>query len=885
MRALMSADNETKAPETDSAEDAEKAPLEPPAAGTTEKATPLPSVNPAYADEGGVVAAFIAATVAEIAEMDAELDHIRNHGKVSPKMLEVAGRELTLAIGVTRVAILNADKQLEVDATSPSSLPTVEARKVLLAKLNAQVALVARWGLMHDDAADGAVLDAALIKDASTNSSSFAESVPFYADEGVDQRLVYGYLALRESKSEKAAAALAAGAGSAEDAATAQMNELLPSFNANRGKESASLLAAISTDADAYDSVLAKHAGAASPGVMDRLRDVAACEPQMAFWEYRVNHPWDPPLDALEYVLVRRRRAADESILLCQIVCDILVSLEMCPATVVPGGVKPVKRFLFKSVFKYILKGCFSRCYDAVRLTISVLQLDDAAVVAEAIKANPKLLMLREKLRLDPDSNTAASGGYRDMQFLVAGERSASVIGGPRHYVGEITVNLADNIKIKQGDDAGNGLAGQAAFTQASETGSFLPATDSFTGAASEALAAKIQSGTLHDVTIVHESTGVSVPVQALINAEEEGAPPLPEDAAVAAALSSALASEGCNVQTLNLSKHPRLQTLVVPKLTGIGTLTRLTLSNFHGKTFPDTLGDMVQLEHLDISGCSELLTIPSTVGQLKKLTVLNLEACWHLKTLPAEVGDLVSLKILDMNGCGKLKMLPDSIGNLAELIELKLERVSKLLALPSTVGKCSKLELLTISGKMTELPAEIGELNRLKTFELTYCNDLSAIPPTIKGCANLTSLLLHGGFASIPAEIGDLKLLKWLTICCFAEQLPAEIGQLKQLTLLNIANSYELKALPESVSSLTSLKKLDVRGCTQLDFQALPPLGAGVEVVQDAKKKKLRGSKRGSSKRGSKRGSSKRGSKKSTVSGNEEGSAKKEEGAAKTST
>lgn len=820
----------------------------------------LPVISPQYTDEGGVVAASIASTVAEIAEMDAELAYVRDHGNVSPTVLGIAKRELVLAIGITRISILNADKQLEVDAASLSSMPTLEGRKILLAKLQAQVALAEQWNLTFDD--DAAVFEAALINDASTNSSSFADTISFCADEGVDQRLVFGYLALRESGSKVASAALvttptdSVAPAAKEDAGVAavrQMNELLPSFNASRVKESESWLAAISNDTEAYDDALSKHAGTASPGVMDRLRDVAAYEPQMTFWEYRINHPLDPRLDSLEYVLVRRRRAADDSILLCQIICDVLASISTCPATLIPGGVKSVKRFIFKSVFKYVLKGCFSRIYDAARCTISVPSLDDAAVVAEAIKADPKLLMLREKLRLDPDSNVAAVGGYRDMQFLVAGERSHDTTGGPRHYVGEITINLADNLAIQQGADDSDRVTGHAAFFKASESAAFLPATDSFTGAASKVVASKIEAGTLHDVAIVNESTGISVPIQARLNSEDDDAPPLPEDAAVASALSSALASGGCKVQKLNLSKDSNLMGLVVPKLQAIQTLTHLTLSNYHGKTFPDSMGDMPELEHLDVSGCSELLTIPTTIGKLKKLVVLNMEACWHLETLPAEIGDLICLEILDLNGCGKLKMIPDSVGNLTQLVELKLERASKLLALPSTIGTCSNLKLLTISGKLTDLPKEIGELKMLSTFELTYCNDLVAVPATIEGCANLISLTLHGGFADIPASVGKLKLLESLTICGMQEELPSAIGHLPKLSMLNLANCYELIELPSEITQLSNLSVLNIRGCTQLDFQKLPVFGQNVEILRDEKKKSVRSStkkKKGSTKK-----------------------------------
>jgi hypothetical protein len=480
---------------------------------------------------------------------------------------------------------LNTDKQLADDAKLAASQPSfvssaialVEVRKELWSKLETQLKLPGYWGLEIDGAA---ALEAGLIMDASTGESSFHDAIPLVAEsEGVDMRLLFGFLAYREGGCKAALAAMKGGKPpptKGEDAgavAARLLISLLASFNTARTNETESMLAAVAADAAAYNEVSTEHVIAAPAAVMNCLQDVAANEPQLEYWEYQVNNLYDPPIQSLLCPVVKRRRAADDSKLLYLMVCNMLAE-EKCKASVICGGVKPVDRFIFKGVSPYILKGCFSRVYDVVRITISVDTMADAAAVAEAIRKEPTLLLLREKLRLDPAVNVSAAGGYRDVQFLIAGERDMK--GGPKYFVGEIQINLAANMKIKTGLVTEGG--GYALYMQAVGAGAYSVATDAYVGPVTPIVAAMIKTGLLLDVAIVSESTGVSVPLGARITAAQEGALPFNHIAADCAAMVDAMKSPDCAVQRLTLAKNAELMKFLVPKLPPVMSLTHLTL-------------------------------------------------------------------------------------------------------------------------------------------------------------------------------------------------------------------------------------------------------------------------------------------------------------------
>ena len=238
-----------------------------------------------------------------------------------------------------------------------------------------------------------------------------------------------------------------------------------------------------------------------------------------------------------------------------------------------------------------------------------------------------------------------------------------------------------------------------------------------------------------------------------------------------------------------------------MPKTLGqLVALERLDLSGklvapscFYGCSqlaeLPGSIGQLVALRELDLSGCSQLAELPGSIGQLVALKKLDLRGCSQLAELPGSIGQLVALEQLDLSGCSQLAELPGSIGQLVALKKLDLRGCSQLAELPGSIGQLVALEQLDLHGcsQLAELPGSIGQLVALIRLELVGCLQLASLPAEIGQCLALTSLNLGClQRTSLPAEIAHCVALKYLKLSC--SQLPAEIGQCLALTHLALS-------------------------------------------------------------------------------------------------
>ncbi|XVF70307.1 hypothetical protein PTKIN_Ptkin11bG0151100 [Pterospermum kingtungense] len=89
---------------------------------------------------------------------------------------------------------------------------------------------------------------------------------------------------------------------------------------------------------------------------------------------------------------------------------------------------------------------------------------------------------------------------------------------------------------------------------------------------------------------------------------------------------------------------------LTIPRLSGLSSLTRLTLShcNLWEGTLPSDICCLSSLETLDLSG-NNFMSLPATITRLSKLRFLQLSDCKRLKALP---GLLTDIEVLILDGC-----------------------------------------------------------------------------------------------------------------------------------------------------------------------------------------------------------------------------------------
>ncbi|XP_056165164.1 disease resistance protein RPV1-like [Syzygium oleosum] len=180
---------------------------------------------------------------------------------------------------------------------------------------------------------------------------------------------------------------------------------------------------------------------------------------------------------------------------------------------------------------------------------------------------------------------------------------------------------------------------------------------------------------------------------------------------------------------SLNLGGCWSLQEL--PK--EIGSLQALTeiVMPITLRELPETFGNLQSLLTLDVS-YKDIIKLPYSIGGLVKLTRLNLSGCTYIKELPDSVGKLQSLVELDLSRT-RICHLPDSIGNLKQLKVLRMGSIGGITKLPSAIGLVEKLEELNAHGccnLIGEIPEEIGRLSHLRILDLSNTS-ISGLPTT----------------------------------------------------------------------------------------------------------------------------------------------------------
>ncbi|KAL0724052.1 hypothetical protein Bca4012_038651 [Brassica carinata] len=133
-----------------------------------------------------------------------------------------------------------------------------------------------------------------------------------------------------------------------------------------------------------------------------------------------------------------------------------------------------------------------------------------------------------------------------------------------------------------------------------------------------------------------------------------------------------------------------------------------------------DKLKALKELELTKVPKRSSALTLLSEISGLKSLT--RLSVChFSIRYLPAEIGCLTSLEYLDLS-FNKIKSLPDEISYLSSLMFLKVAH-NRLIELPSVLALLQNLESLDVSNnRLTTLdPLDLSLMPRLQILNLQF--------------------------------------------------------------------------------------------------------------------------------------------------------------------
>ncbi|KAL2920497.1 Disease resistance protein RGA2, partial [Bienertia sinuspersici] len=100
--------------------------------------------------------------------------------------------------------------------------------------------------------------------------------------------------------------------------------------------------------------------------------------------------------------------------------------------------------------------------------------------------------------------------------------------------------------------------------------------------------------------------------------------------------------------------------------------LRALDLSGNDIKSLSSSIGELLHLRYLDLSGNRFLEVIPNSFTKLCNLQTLKLKFCNELKEFPKDLSRLVKLRELDINFCDKMTYMPRGMGKMTSLERLK---------------------------------------------------------------------------------------------------------------------------------------------------------------------------------------------------------------------
>ena len=225
---------------------------------------------------------------------------------------------------------------------------------------------------------------------------------------------------------------------------------------------------------------------------------------------------------------------------------------------------------------------------------------------------------------------------------------------------------------------------------------------------------------------------------------------------------------------------------------------TENKLLNFFGNVFSDR--------------DKTLTNIPPEVFELKHIKTLNLSGN-AINEIPESIENLSNLTHLDLSFNDSLIDLPESIGNLSNLDYLDLS-FNGIRNLPESIGNLSNLTKLDLGFNDTRnLPESIGNLSKLVRLNLSFNQNLKNLPESIGNLFNLIHLnSRYNQLENLPNSIGNLSNLISLDLSNnHLKNLPESIGNLSNLIYLNL-RSNKLETLPNSIANLSNATSIDLR-------------------------------------------------------------------------
>ena len=211
------------------------------------------------------------------------------------------------------------------------------------------------------------------------------------------------------------------------------------------------------------------------------------------------------------------------------------------------------------------------------------------------------------------------------------------------------------------------------------------------------------------------------------------------------------------------------------------------------------------------------------------RVTELSLNFNQLSDEIPAELGNLANLELLELEGNRLTGEIPAELGNLANLRYLDLWQNQLSGEIPAELGNLANLRGLLLGRNQLsgEIPAELGNLTNLEALFLEDNRLSGEIPAELGNLANLRGLLLGRNQLSgeIPAELGNLTNLEALFLedNRLSGEIPAALGSLASLTNLDLADNQLNGCVPGRLRDQLYMNVSDLGGLPFCDAAAEP--------------------------------------------------------------
>ncbi|CAI5953633.1 unnamed protein product, partial [Closterium sp. NIES-64] len=250
-----------------------------------------------------------------------------------------------------------------------------------------------------------------------------------------------------------------------------------------------------------------------------------------------------------------------------------------------------------------------------------------------------------------------------------------------------------------------------------------------------------------------------------------------------------------------------------------IGKLSRLTfLTVSHNRlegNVPKTISSLTNLQKLSMFNNSFSGDIPPAIYGLKALNLLELGRNYFTGSFPSQFGDLVNLQYLEASYMGLTGELHSSLGNLKYLQALYARENALQGSIPAILGSLSRLTAIQLGGNQLtgSIPASFSNLVNLQGFYM-WNNQLNGSLNVITSCTALQQLAIqYNQFTgSIPRDVWKLHALNHFGVASnmLTGAIPTTIGSLVNLTTFNVSQNMLTGYLPVSMMALTKLEYLE---------------------------------------------------------------------------